>query len=981
VTFAGDTGTPFATSSVTIHANSQSGASVLFDASTPALTLKVTDNNGNTFIGLGTGAGGGTDTFNTAFGRSCLSSITSGDYNIALGANAMNGADGLSRSIAIGRFVLQANNIGGDADNIGIGDNALAALSGASGIVAIGTNALFTSVTDTGNTCVGFENLKVLDGGNNNTTLGYSVLKASTGDSNNTGIGYNVLSTMNGGSGNVAVGSQAMQSSTSGNNNVAIGFESCFTATSGSDNVAVGTFSLYTSPGSVGCVAVGSQALYSNTADGITAVGYYALQNSVADNYNTAIGWGSGTGLNGGSSNTILGYQAMNGAGSGSNNTAIGANALLTSGTSATNVAVGVSALQSLSSGSGNVAVGYQSGSNFTGAESSNVLLNAQGVVADSHTLRIGEATGTGSRQLNTAYIQGIYSNTQNPSGTVEFVTINNTTGKLGVSTSSGNVTIAGDSGTIVGNSLTIYANTATQNSGSTVKFVNSGTTSTLNVSDSNANTLIGNTAGNGSVSGTINTGLGFQSLNALTSGTTNTAIGGRSLVGLLTGTNNLALGYGAGSGCTGSESSNIYLNNGGATENHTLRIGAGTGVGAGQLSTAYIHGIVGNTVSNANVVTINTATGQLGVIGVPSGLITFSADTGASFGVSSVTFTTGYSTNAAGQSVLFASNGTNTITLDVTDSNNSTFIGNLAGKSGASGTNNTSLGYKAMGAVTTAPSSVAIGAQALASCTTSPYNVAIGFQAMQTHTVGYAGDGNNVAIGYQSMKNDQHSVLNVMVGFQSGIQLSDAYGNTAVGHQALSGLVVGQYNCCIGYNAGESLSLGETGNTYINSRGVTGESHAIRIGDGTGTSVQNASTCYISGVANPTLSSGTPTPYLMMQDISNDQIQALTPVDANTASTAFGSLVVGTALQNTSLYPILVNVSMDVTAATGAVILVGVGSTNTPTAQAVTASLTVAASTHFGFSFVVPAMFYAKVTTTGTITVGSITTLATQIG
>ena len=118
-----------------------------------------------------------------------------------------------------------------------------------------------------------------------------------------------------------------------------------------------------------------------------------------------------------------------------------------------------------------------------------------------------------------------------------------------------------------------------------------------------------------------------------------------------------------------------------------------------------------------------------------------------------------------------------------------------------------------------------------------------------------------------------------------------------------------------------------------------------------------------------------------MLQDISNDQLSCPTPVAADTASTAFGSLAVGTALQNTSNYPILVNVSMDITVSTTAVILVGVGSTNTPTAQAVTASFTVAAATPYGFSFVVPSQFYAKVTTTGTITVGSITTFVSQIG
>lgn len=219
--------------------------------------------------------------------------------------------------------------------------------------------------------------------------------------------------------------------------------------------------------------------------------------------------------------------------------------------------------------------------------------------------------------------------------------------------------------------------------------------------------------------------------------------------------------------------------------------------------------------------------------------------------------------------------------------------------------------------------------------------------------------------------------------------------GNTAIGRSCLATLNNGNYNFAGGYQAllnldgSYNIGLGnicglncvgtESSNILFNSQGVLSESNALRIGDATGTGNQQLNKAYICGIRGATLSAGSPTPYLMLMDTSDDQAICPTPVAANTASSAFGSLAVGTALQNTSNYPILVNVSMAVTAATTAVILVGVGSTNTPTAQAVTASFSAAQT--YSFSFVVPAKFYGKVTTTGTITVGSITTFVSQIG
>jgi hypothetical protein len=167
--------------------------------------------------------------------------------------------------------------------------------------------------------------------------------------------------------------------------------------------------------------------------------------------------------------------------------------------------------------------------------------------------------------------------------------------------------------------------------SGSSVTFTGAtANTLKLNVTDALANTIIGNSAGNTSISGDNNTALGFSALNALTLGSDNTAIGESSLAAVLTGSNNIAIGQLSGDNYIGAESSNILIGNlGTAAESNTIRIGT-QGSGAGQQNRAFIAGIAGVTVSNENLVTINTATGQLGSIANSGLATTFDGNTGS---------------------------------------------------------------------------------------------------------------------------------------------------------------------------------------------------------------------------------------------------------------------------------------------------------------------------------------------------------------
>ena len=143
--------------------------------------------------------------------------------------------------------------------------------------------------------------------------------------------------------------------------------------------------------------------------------------------------------------------------------------------------------------------------------------------------------------------------------------------------------------------------------------------------------------------------------------------------------------------------------------------------------------------------------------------------------------------------------------------------------------------------------------------------------------------------------------------------------------------------------------------------------SHAATINIGTG---QGAS--HVINIGNSTTNVTTTT-------IGGNIVT--TPVAANTATTAFGSsLTAGTAAQNTTGYDVLLNIVVQVSAATTATLTLGVGTTSTPTLETAVPSFTVASATFFTIFAYVPNNYYVKVSDTGTITVTNITVVAMGI-
>jgi len=111
-----------------------------------------------------------------------------------------------------------------------------------------------------------------------------------------------------------------------------------------------------------------------------------------------------------------------------------------------------------------------------------------------------------------------------------------------------GITTIDGDTGSVTGSTVTIYADQAANGCGSSVGFSGSSATLTLNVTDGSGNTVIGSSAGNGSI-GIRNTVIGSNGAGAV-----------NSPGGVLTGNyNTIVTGAGGGSKLTSGSFNSIY--------------------------------------------------------------------------------------------------------------------------------------------------------------------------------------------------------------------------------------------------------------------------------------------------------------------------------------------------------------------------------------------------------------------------------------
>lgn len=132
-------------------------------------------------------------------------------------------------------------------------------------------------------------------------------------------------------------------------------------------------------------------------------------------------------------------------------------------------------------------------------------------------------------------------------------------------------------------------------------------------------NTFVGAQAGLNTSGSSSNTAIGFLALSSFTTAAgelgDNTAIGSQSCESLLTGHHNICIGIVSGNNLIGSESSNILIGNLGVNgESNAIRFGT-TGSSNYQINATYIAGINGVSVSNTQIVTMNSSTERMGTV------------------------------------------------------------------------------------------------------------------------------------------------------------------------------------------------------------------------------------------------------------------------------------------------------------------------------------------------------------------------------
>ena len=304
-----------------------------------------------------------------------LSNNDSGTANTIFGKNAGASLDaGSNFNTFIGDGVADAS-MNDATDNVGVGYQALSALTTGDDNVAVGMRSLLDLTTGTYNTAIGDSAGRGLVGGSSNTVIGGLAGDAMTDNVSNVVIGKSAFSAANGGENyNVVIGSDAGASIDNGDavQNVIIGQDA---GTGGTGifryNVAIGVNALNSTGNNQvqEVIAIGRDAatkINSNDASGTVAIGSFALGELTSGQANTAIGWAAlYEGCDVGDFNTAVGYQCMYTFNPGSDghgsNTAVGYKAGYSNSTSENNTFMGARAGEAVT-GAGNVIIGREAG-------------------------------------------------------------------------------------------------------------------------------------------------------------------------------------------------------------------------------------------------------------------------------------------------------------------------------------------------------------------------------------------------------------------------------------------------------------------------------------------------------------------------------------------------------------------------------------------------------------------------------------------
>lgn len=218
------------------------------------------------------------------------------------------------------------------------------------------------------------------------------------------------------------------------------------TATTGDITITAGDIHLpiTNSAGTQGVVTVGSLPFISSKGSNNTFVGSQSGNFSLTGSDNSCFGDSAGPSITSGSRNVLAGAGSAAVLTSGSDNVIIGfssaydanSNEGIASGTK--NVMIGSFVASSIGSGpNNNIIIGYNAGIAYDASESSNIIIGNEGITSESNVIRIG-FTGSLTGEQNKCFIAGITGVTTSNS---QMVTIDSTTGQLGVATLPSSVT------------------------------------------------------------------------------------------------------------------------------------------------------------------------------------------------------------------------------------------------------------------------------------------------------------------------------------------------------------------------------------------------------------------------------------------------------------------------------------------------------------------------------------------------------------
>jgi hypothetical protein len=160
---------------------------------------------------------------NVGIGMAAVAENVSGSGNVGVGYSALHVIADNNENTAIGHCAMGGTATGDQ--NVAVGCRALYKTQGNYN-VAIGTEAMAGAGTGTLNTAVGTSALKANTSGKQNTAIGNAALQKVTTGYYNVGVGVTAGGSITTGNQNIVIGNQAGNTLSTGGNNVLIGFQS-----------------------------------------------------------------------------------------------------------------------------------------------------------------------------------------------------------------------------------------------------------------------------------------------------------------------------------------------------------------------------------------------------------------------------------------------------------------------------------------------------------------------------------------------------------------------------------------------------------------------------------------------------------------------------------------------------------------------------------------------------------------------------------